>query len=66
MGSSTSNLNTVVTFPTQVTKTIILEVYNADDLQYLNEAEGFNLDFAQDMEDSGFKLLEVDGVKVSS
>jgi len=66
MGSSSNNTPTQVTFPTQVTKTIVLEVYNADDLQYLNEAEGFNLDFTQDMEDSGFKLLEIDGVKVSS
>ena len=54
------------TFPTQVTKTLTIEVYNADDLQYMAESEGFMKDFAQDLDDAGFKLLEVDGVKVSS
>ena len=62
MNSPISGDSTI--FPAQITKTFIVEVYSQDDLNYIQG--DFTQDFTADLEDSGFKLLEMDGVKVSA
>jgi hypothetical protein len=64
MNSPISGDSTV--FPVCISKTFVVEVLNQEDLDYMQDINGFAKDFATDLAESEYALIEIDGVKVSA